>query len=122
MRSSGSLATLSRRRSLNSALKNFLRQIPFRGIGNQRHYALPCSKAFGDFNRGIQVCSRTRASEYAFAGSQFFHHAKGLLIGDHHHFVAKRTVKISRDKTVADAFHFVRTWLSSTQNRALGLH
>src|SRR6202162_4041306 len=106
---------------LYPALKNLLRQIPFRRVRDQRNHALPSPKSLSDFHRGIQVRSRTRTSEYAFAGSQFFHHAEGLLIGHHHHFVANRTVKISRNKTVADAFHLVRTGLSSTQNGALSL-
>src|SRR5208282_83362 len=108
--------------TLDSTFKNLFRQIPFRRVGNQRNHALPWPKALGDLDGGVHVGASARSSQHAFACRQFSYHAKSLVIGDHHDFVANRTVKIPRNKIVADAFHLVWTGLSSTENRALRLY
>src|SRR5713226_6183109 len=106
---------------LYSAFKNFLRQIAFRRVGDQRDYALPCPKPLGNFDCRVRIRSRARSTQYAFPRSQFFHHAESLIVGDHHDLVANRAVEVSGNEAVSDAFHFVRAGFSSAEDRALGL-
>src|ERR1700678_1897640 len=107
---------------LDSAFKNLLRQISLGGIGDQSNNPLPFPKALGDLDRRVNSVPGARPSKHAFARRQFFNHAEGLIIGHHHHFVANGSVEISGNKSVTNAFHFMRTRLASAQNRALRFH
>src|SRR5258708_38718736 len=106
---------------LHPALKILLRKILCRRFGHKRTSPLPRPETLGNLYRRIHVSAGARASEHAFAGRQFLHHAESLFVGDHHDLVANRAIKISRDEAIADAFHFVWTRLSSTQDRTLSL-
>src|SRR4029077_15056543 len=87
-------ALSSRRAPSNPTLKDFLREIAFGGIRNHGRDPLAGTQPSRHFQSRKDVGSATRARQHAFASRQFFHHGKGVDIGDHHNFIADGTIKV----------------------------
>src|ERR1700755_2340091 len=93
---------------LDSAFEDFLREVALGGIRNQGHNALSWPKTFGDLDRRVDIGARTRSTANSFAGRELLDRVKSLNIGYFEDLVADRAVEIAGNKTVPDAFDFVR--------------
>src|SRR5437879_752344 len=78
----------------NSALENFLGEIPLSGIGDDGYDPFPCPESSRDLQRCEYRCPAARARKDAFFRSQQIYCGECVVIVHHQDFVANCRIEI----------------------------